>query len=107
MIFDRCSRVVMAGLLAGSLAFAMPDYSEARHMAMNPEMETKVDMEISQVHMETKEDMEISLDGDMRLKEAHDIAEQLHDEIEDRYPNIKHIMIHMNPAGYGYKVPKM
>ena len=52
-------------------------------------------------------DMEISLDGDMRLKDAHDIAEQLHDEIEDRYPNIKHIMIHMNPAGYGYKVPKM
>ncbi len=43
VIFDRCSRVVMAGLLAGSLALAMPDYSEARHLAMNPEMETKVD----------------------------------------------------------------
>jgi len=33
----------MAGLLAGSLALAMPDYSEARHLAMNPEMATKVD----------------------------------------------------------------
>jgi hypothetical protein len=43
VIFDRCSRLVMAGLLAGSLALAMPDYSEARHLAMNPEMETKVD----------------------------------------------------------------
>lgn len=33
----------MAGLLAGSLALALPHYSEARHLAVNPEMETKVD----------------------------------------------------------------
>ncbi len=43
MIFNRCSRVVMAGLFAGSLALALPHYTEARHLAMNPEMETKVD----------------------------------------------------------------
>ena len=43
MFLNRYSRVVMTGLLAGSLAFALPDYSEARHLAVNPEMETKVD----------------------------------------------------------------
>ncbi len=43
MIFDRYSRIVMAGLLVGSLAFVMPESGEARHMAANPQMETKVD----------------------------------------------------------------
>jgi len=33
----------MAGLLAGSLSLSLPEYSEARHLAVNPEMETKVD----------------------------------------------------------------
>ena len=39
----------------------------------------------------------------MSLKEAHDIADDLHDRIEDKYPDIKHVMIHVNPAGYSYK----
>ena len=43
MFFDRCSRVVMAGLLGGSIVLTLPNYSEARHLAVNPEMETKVD----------------------------------------------------------------
>ena len=43
MTFNRCSRIAMVGLLAGSFAFSLPDYSEARHLAMNPELETKVD----------------------------------------------------------------
>ena len=50
-------------------------------------------------------EMEISADGNMSLKEAHDIADVLHDKIEEKYPDIKHIMIHMNPAGYSYKTP--
>lgn len=43
MIFNRCSRIVVAGLLAGTVAAALPGYGEARHLAVNPEMETKVD----------------------------------------------------------------
>ena len=52
-------------------------------------------------------EMEISVDGNMRLKEAHDIADRLHDRIEEQYPEIKHVMIHLNPAGYSYKTPRM
>ena len=48
-------------------------------------------------------DVEINADGNMSLKEAHDIADDLHDRIEDKYPDIKHVMIHVNPAGYSYK----
>ena len=44
-------------------------------------------------------DLEISMDESKTLKEAHSIAEHVHDEIERKFPNIKHIMIHVNPAG--------
>lgn len=50
-------------------------------------------------------EMEINADGNLRLKDAHDIADRLHDAIEEAYPDIKHVMIHMNPAGYNYEVP--
>ena len=43
MSLKRCSRVAMAGWLVGSLVFTLPEYSEARHMAVNPELETRVD----------------------------------------------------------------
>lgn len=43
MIFDRYSRFLLAGLLAGSFALGMPGYGQARHLAVNPELETKVD----------------------------------------------------------------
>ena len=43
-------------------------------------------------------ELEINLDGDMRLKEAHGVAEQLHDGIEQAFPDVKHVMIHVNPA---------
>lgn len=42
-------------------------------------------------------DVEISVDGSMNLYAAHDIAERVHDAVEKKYPDIKHIMIHVNP----------
>lgn len=44
-------------------------------------------------------EMEISADGEMALRKAHDIAEQVHNEIEQAFPQVKHIMIHVNPSG--------
>lgn len=43
-------------------------------------------------------DMEIRADGSMPLREAHDIAEKVHDSIETEFPKVKHIMVHVNPA---------
>lgn len=43
-------------------------------------------------------DAEISVDGNMSLADAHEIAEQVHDRVEEKYPEIKHIMIHENPT---------
>ena len=43
-------------------------------------------------------DIEICVDGEITLHKAHDIAEQVHDSIEERFPKVKHIMVHVNPA---------
>jgi len=43
-------------------------------------------------------DMEIAADGSKTLYETHEIAEQVHDAIEKRFPEVKHCMVHVNPA---------
>ena len=43
-------------------------------------------------------DLEIAVDGDYSLREAHEIAENVHDAIESQFPKIKHIMVHVNPS---------
>ena len=42
-------------------------------------------------------EIEIALDGTMTLQQAHNIAEEVHDEIENDFPKVKHIMVHVNP----------
>lgn len=43
-------------------------------------------------------DVEIQVEGSLTLYEAHDIAQQVHDDIEQDFPNVKHCMVHVNPA---------
>ena len=43
-------------------------------------------------------DIEIEVDGEMRLRDAHSIAESVHDAIENTFPKVKHIMVHVNPV---------
>ena len=43
-------------------------------------------------------DAEIAVDGQLRLVDAHAIAERAHDAVEQSFPTVKHIMIHENPA---------
>lgn len=42
-------------------------------------------------------DIEICADGDKTLREAHNIAENVHDSVEREFPKVKHIMVHVNP----------
>ncbi len=46
-------------------------------------------------------DMEIAADGSRTLYETHEIAEQVHDAIEKAFPEVKHCMVHVNPASHG------
>lgn len=43
-------------------------------------------------------DIEIRADGEQSLREAHRIAEHVHDSIENTFPKVKHIMVHVNPG---------
>ena len=43
-------------------------------------------------------DVEISEDGNLTLFSAHKIAEQVHDSVEGAFDDVKHCMVHVNPA---------
>jgi cation diffusion facilitator family transporter len=43
-------------------------------------------------------DIEIAVDGTYTLQQAHEIAEDVHDDIEKNFKKVKHIMVHVNPA---------
>jgi cation diffusion facilitator family transporter len=43
-------------------------------------------------------DIEILVDGSLSLTASHEIAECVHDAIEQRFEKVKHIMVHVNPA---------
>ena len=43
-------------------------------------------------------EMEIGADENLSLKDGHAIAENVHDAIEQGWPKIKHILIHVNPV---------
>ena len=43
-------------------------------------------------------DVEISVNRDSSLLEAHATAERVHDAVELQFPNVKHVMIHVNPG---------
>ena len=43
-------------------------------------------------------DVEILVNSTYTLQKAHDIAEDVHDDIEESFPKVKHIMVHVNPA---------
>lgn len=43
-------------------------------------------------------DIEIQVDASYTLKKAHGIANEVHDDIEENFPKVKHIMVHVNPT---------
>lgn len=43
-------------------------------------------------------DAEIGVEWSLTLLDAHHIAEEVHDKIELTFPDVKHIMVHVNPS---------
>lgn len=44
-------------------------------------------------------DIEIAADENLTLKDSHLIAEEVHQAVEEHFPNVKHCMVHTNPYG--------
>lgn len=42
-------------------------------------------------------DIEIAADGNITLREGHEIAQVVHDKVEEEFPLVKHCMVHVNP----------
>lgn len=42
-------------------------------------------------------EIEVSADGNLTLIDAHAIAEHVHHGIEEKFPDVKHCMVHVNP----------
>ena len=42
-------------------------------------------------------DIEIAADESLTLRDAHKIAEDVHNRVEDQFPEVKHCMVHVNP----------
>lgn len=42
-------------------------------------------------------ELEVAVDGKISVEEGHNIAEKIHDEIEEKYPDVKHCMVHVDP----------
>ena len=46
-------------------------------------------------------DVDISVDGSVSLEDAHNIAQDVHDDIERQFSKVKHCMVHINPSAAG------
>lgn len=42
-------------------------------------------------------DLEIGADSNLTLKDSHQIAQEVHDHVEENFLDVKHCMVHMNP----------
>lgn len=49
-------------------------------------------------------DVEISVNPELKLKESHLIAENVHNAIEYSFPKVKHCTVHVNPDGYMHEL---
>ena len=48
-------------------------------------------------------DIEIAVDKKLSLIKAHNIAENIHNNLENKYKDLKHCMIHVNPYGENHE----
>ena len=46
-------------------------------------------------------DVEIVVDNELSVLQGHNIAEKVHDEIEENFPFVKHCMVHVEPCQKG------
>lgn len=42
-------------------------------------------------------EIQIAVDKEMKLEEVHDIARNVHDKVEEKFPQVKHCLVQVNP----------
>lgn len=76
-----------------------PEDEKAMRLAINEVIGVeKIDMFRSRIFgNRIYVDIDIAVKASISLKSAHTIAETVHDKIENDFPAVKHIMVHVNP----------
>ncbi|MCL2403057.1 MAG: cation diffusion facilitator family transporter [Coriobacteriia bacterium] len=113
-IMDPIASLVIAALiLRTGIGIIAKAISQVTDQSAGPEVDDK----ICEIILENKEiiridkvmsrvfgdriyvDIEIRLPGNFTLDEAHSIAERIHFDVEERIPEVKDCMVHVNPSG--------
>jgi cation diffusion facilitator family transporter len=63
----------------------------------NPKVRMIDDLKTRMFGMKLYVDLEVSLDRTLSLEASHCIAHEIHDAVEKALPEVKHIMVHVNP----------
>lgn len=66
-------------------------------VAEQPGVESVADLRTRLFGAKMFVDIEICVDGELTIRQGHDIAEQVHDSIESAFPQVKHCMVHVEP----------
>lgn len=114
MIDDICSIVIGLIIIIGAFKILMENASLLIDKAPSKEIVEEIKKDILNneevLHIDAFRarlvgnriflEIEISLDGNLSLKESHDIAETLRIEILNKYKTVKHCFIHLNPLDH-------
>ena len=97
----KVSYDILKGALANMLDTSCGDEYEKKLKDYVSEQEDVVRVDVLRSRMFGSKiyiDLEIEVDGDKSLRESHAVAERVHSSVERNFTDIKHIMIHVNPA---------
>lgn len=97
----KVSYDILKGALANTLDTSCGDEYEKKLKDYVSEQEDVVRVDVLRSRMFGSKiyiDLEIEVDGDKSLRESHAVAERVHSSVERNFTDIKHIMIHVNPA---------
>ncbi len=98
-IFRLGYRIVFAGISQVVDQAADPNIEEQIKEIVDqcPEVRSLDLIKTRMFGMKIYVDLEIGLDFSLTLEEAHRIAEWVHDQVEEKIPDVLHCMIHVNP----------
>jgi cation diffusion facilitator family transporter len=71
---------------------------QIRETVLNVEGVLSIDLLLTRQHVSlVYVDLEIGVKGDLSLWKAHEIAEEVHEKVENEIDTVKHCMVHVNP----------
>ncbi len=112
-VLDPIASIIIALLILRS---ALVVFKSAANVLMDVSVDTQTRMRLEQAILSNPKvqridllrtrsvgsgyyvEVEICCCRNLKLYEAHDVAEEIHDRIESNFPKVRHVMVHTNPC---------